>query len=201
MDFDLMMDRLRGHYRSGTHKGDPFHVLVRTVISQRTKDQVTDAAAARLLNKYPTPISLANADEDDIDRLIYPAGFHRVKSKQLKAIARELVEGYDSIVPDTMDGLLELPLVGRKTANCVLVFAFDKDALPVDTHVHRISNRMGIVSTQTPERSEQELKKVVPRKYWKEINELLVSHGKTICRPISPRCGECFLQDLCPKLV
>ncbi len=176
---------------------EPFRVLIATVISQRTKDEVTYSVAERLFEKYPDPSSLKNVPVDEIARLIYPAGFYKQKARKIKEIARIIDEEYGGVVPRTLDELLKLPGVGRKTANIVLSRCFDQDVIAVDVHVHRISNRLGWVSTRTPEETERELMKILPKKYWREINELLVMFGRTICRPVRPKCDECPVRDFC----
>ncbi|MDQ1276888.1 MAG: endonuclease, partial [Euryarchaeota archaeon] len=145
---------------------------------------------------------MIEADVEEIEALIRDVGFYRVKAGRIKEISRILLEEYNGRVPDEMETLLKLPGVGRKTANCVLAHAFLKeDALAVDTHVHRISNRLGLVVTKNPEETEIELKKVLPKKYWMNVNILLVKFGQNICRPVSPRCGICALNDMCPKIL
>jgi len=176
---------------------NPFHVLIATVISQRTKDEVTYEVAERLFKKYPTPKELKMADEGDIASLIYPAGFYQQKARKIKEIARIIDEEYGGNVPDNIEDLLKLPGVGRKTANIVLSRCYGKDVIAVDTHVHRISNRLGWVHTRTPQETEKELMKVLPKKYWKDINEILVMFGRTICRPVAPRCEKCPIKNYC----
>ncbi len=178
---------------------DPFSVLVSCLLSLRTKDRETRKAAERLLSVAGTPKELAALPVEEIERLIYPVGFYRTKARNLKAIARELVERYDSRVPDSLEGLLSLKGVGRKTANLVITIGYDKDGICVDTHVHRIMNRLGYVETKTPEETEFALRRKLPRQYWKEINDLLVTHGQNICRPISPLCSRCRLSPYCAR--
>ncbi|WP_445474596.1 endonuclease III [Methanococcoides methylutens] len=180
---------------------DPYYLLISTVLSQRTRDEVTIPTTRKLFSVFDTPQKMANADIDEIQELIKDVGFYRVKSQRLIDISRMLLEEYDGIVPDDIDELVKLPGVGRKTANCVLTYGFDKDAIAVDTHVHRISNRMGLVKTATPEETEIELEKVFKKDMWKDINGLMVLFGKSICRPISPKCDECIMNDICPKLI
>ena len=177
---------------------EPFRVLIFTIISQRTRDEQTAVASERLLSVFPTVKELAQAEVEDIERLIEPAGFYRVKARKIKELCRILLERYNGNVPDNFESLMELPSVGRKTANCVLVFGFGKPAIPVDTHVHRISNRLGWVETNQPEQTEVELTHFLPKKYWIEINELLVRFGQEVCRPIGPKCPICTLNDICP---
>lgn len=177
----------------------PFRSLIATVLSHRTRDENTESASTKLLAKYPTPKALASANASDIRPLIREVGFWRVKAQRVKEIAQILVRDFDGRVPDTYEGLLSLPGVGRKTAGCVLVFGFGRQALPVDTHVHRIANRLGLVATRTPEQTEEALLKVFPPDRLAPVNGALVEHGKAVCRPISPKCGECGIRDLCPR--
>jgi endonuclease-3 len=176
---------------------DPFHVLISTVLSQRTRDEDTHVASTQLFSRFDAPKTLADAPVDVIRSLIRPAGFPSAKSKAIKEIARIIHEDYDDKVPADMESLLALPLVGRKTANCVLVYGFDLDAIPVDTHVHRVSNRIGLVNTKDSEETERELVKIVPRELWKVVNTLFVSFGKGICRPIGPKCDDCPVNKYC----
>jgi endonuclease-3 len=182
------------------YERDPWAVLVSTILSLRTKDEVTLAASKRLLAKAPGPRELAALDGDEIARLAYPAGFYRTKAANLKKIAALLLADYKGEVPADMDALLALPGVGRKTANLVLVEAFDLPGICVDIHVHRISNRTGWVSTKTPEQTESTLREILPRKYWKGINSLLVLYGQNICRPLSPYCSRCVITKHCKRI-
>ncbi len=203
MDIDELMKRLFELYPEGYTNGsrDPFFVLISTVMSHRTRDEVTYPTAVKLFETFSTPEEMAEADVEEIETLIRDVGFYRVKAGRIKVISRILLEEYEGRVPDDMESLLKFPGVGRKTANCVLAHAFFQDALAVDTHVYRLSNRMGLVRTKSPEETEIELKKVFPRWYWKHINLLLVKLGQNICRPISPRCEICTLNDICPKVI
>lgn len=176
---------------------DPFRVLIATVLSHRTKDPVTSQASARLFAKYPGAKQLAKADTRIVSRLIRPVGFYKTKAKTIKRIAKIILEEHHGEVPEEIDELLELPSVGRKTANCVLVYGFRKPAIPVDTHVHRIFNRIGVVKTRTPEETETELMKIVDVRDWLPLNEVFVKFGQLICRPIGPKCPECPLTDRC----
>jgi endonuclease-3 len=176
---------------------DPFHVLVSTVLSQRTRDENTVKASKSLFAEFSTPKQIAEAPISEIERLIRKSGFYRVKARYVKRIAEIIVEEYSGRTPDKVSDLVSLPGVGRKTANCVLVYGFRKPAIPVDVHVHRISNRLGIVNTKTPERTELELEKFLPRKFWIEINHLMVRHGQKTCLPRNPKCGECLLKSKC----
>ncbi len=178
----------------------PFKILVATVLSLRTKDKTTAEASSRLFQVADDPYKLLKLEEEEIASLIYPVGFYRRKAKNLKEIARILVEKYKGKVPDTLQELLKLPGVGRKTANLVITLGYGKPGICVDTHVHRISNRLGIVKTKTPEETEFALREKLPLKYWKEINELLVALGQHICHPTSPKCSQCPISHLCPKI-
>ncbi len=184
-------------YPYNYHEEDPFFVLIRTVLSQRTKDVNTDKAAEQLFSVCKTPKQISSASLKSLEKLIRPSGFYRQKAKRIKDISRIILEKYNGRVPDKIDELVKLPGVGRKTAGCVLVFAFDKPAIPVDTHVHRISNRLGMVKTKTPDKTEQELMKIIQKRHWKNINTAFVAHGQTACRPRTPRCYECKLKSYC----
>ncbi len=179
---------------------DPFRVLITTVLSQRTKDANTDKAAKALFSKYKMPRQLANARLRDIEGLIRPSGFYKVKARRIRQISGIILDKYKGKTPRKMDELLSLPGVGRKTANCVLVFAYRQPAIPVDTHVHRISNRLGWVRTKTPEKTEDQLVKKIPKRYWIDLNELLVTHGQNICLPRKPRCPVCPIKKWCKRV-
>lgn len=187
------------NYRRDSSIDRPWAVLVSTILSLRTKDEVTLAASGRLLEKAGNPAELNAKKEETIEKLIYPVGFYRNKAASLKKIAAILLEKYDGQVPRTMDELLALPGVGRKTANLVLTEAFDKDALCVDIHVHRISNRCGWIKSKTPDETEMLLREILPVKYWKRINYLLVLYGQKLCRPVSPFCSQCVIHERCAK--
>ncbi len=178
----------------------PFRILVSTVISARTKDEVTGAASERLFTKAKGPAEMARLRESEIAKLIYPAGFYRTKAKAIRALSRKLVDEYGSKVPQDIDELLTLPGVGRKTANLVVTLAFGGPGICVDTHVHRIVNRLGAVSTRNPKETEFALRAVLPKKHWLEINDLLVTYGKNVCAPISPRCSICALRRRCGRV-
>ena len=206
-DWDWIMDTLKD-FLSGfdppavseqARQRNPFHVLVATVLSLRTKDEVTAQAARRLLGRADSPDSLAGMNVRVIERLIYPAGFYRNKAKNLKEISRLLIKQHGGEVPREMDELLTLPGVGRKTANLVRNLGFGLPGICVDTHVHRISNRMGWVSTRDPHESESALESILPEKYWIPINGTLVSFGKRICTPLSPRCSLCPVSQICAR--
>jgi endonuclease-3 len=176
---------------------DPFRVLIRTILSQRTRDENTDAASALLFSKFSTPVAIAFAPVEEVELLIKKSGFYHVKARRVREVSRIIHEDYNDIVPDNLKELLSLPGVGRKTANCVLVYGFHEDAIPVDVHVHRISNRIGLVKTKNPDETELELMKVVPKKYWLPLNDLFVQFGQTICRPIGPKHEICPIAEHC----
>ncbi len=178
----------------------PFEVLVSTLLSLRTKDEVTSEAAARLFAQARTPEQMLALGERRVAKLIYPVGFYPTKSKRLMEISRIILDQHAGQVPDTMEGLLALPGVGRKTANLVLVEGYKQDAICVDTHVHRISNRIGYVETRTPEQTEMALRDKLPRKHWIRYNELLVAFGQVLCRPISPFCSRCPVAQMCARV-
>lgn len=178
----------------------PFRLLVACVISLRTKDEVTAEASRRLFAVAPDPERLADLDVERIAKAIYPAGFYNTKARQLKDIGRILRDEHSGEVPADESTLLALPGVGRKTANLVLGLGFGVPAICVDTHVHRISNRLGLVQTKTPEQTERALNQVLPRDLWVPINDLLVTFGQNRCHPTSPRCTGCPLNDLCPRV-
>jgi endonuclease-3 len=179
---------------------DPWAVLVSTILSLRTKDEVTLVTSARLLAKARDPAELSALPEAEVARLAYPAGFYRTKAANLKKIAAILLDTYDGKVPSDMDELLALPGVGRKTANLVLIEAFDLPGICVDVHVHRICNRAGWIRTRDPEETEMTLRRDLPRRYWKGINALLVLYGQQLCRPVSPHCSRCVIAPYCGRV-
>ncbi len=181
-------------------KYDPFKVLISTILSARAKDEVTEQISEKLFQKYPTAENLANAKPKEVKKIIRKIGFYNAKTKNIINTAKILVKKYNSRVPATLEELTQFPGVGRKVANCVLVYAYNQDAIPVDVHVNRISNRLGWVKTKTPEKTEQQLEKLVPKKHWQSINETFVSHGKTICAPISPFCSRCPIRKYCKRV-
>lgn len=180
-------------------KRDPFKVLISTVISLRTKDKTTEEASERLFEAAHTPEDMLTLPIRTIENLIYPAGFYKVKAMNIHNISKMIVEKYDGNVPDTIGELLKLPGVGRKTANLVVTLGYNKQGICVDTHVHRISNRLGYVNTKTPEQTEMALREKLPKEYWIEINDLLVTYGQNICTPVSPYCSRCRLRDICER--
>ncbi|MEM3017691.1 MAG: endonuclease III [Candidatus Bathyarchaeia archaeon] len=176
---------------------DPFRILITTILSQRTRDENTRRASAQLFSMYPDVKSLASADEKTVERLVRPSGFYRTKAKSVISIARILLREYGGQVPSDIDKLLELPSVGRKTANCVLAYGFRIPSIPVDVHVHRIANRLSIVRSKDPEETEKQLREKVDRDYWLELNEEFVRFGQRVCRPVRPRCLVCSLKSCC----
>ncbi|HIE31171.1 MAG TPA: endonuclease III [Methanosarcinales archaeon] len=183
-----------------SHERDPFLVLISCLLSLRTKDEVTSAASERLFSLAKTPEEMLRLSTADIEDAIYPVGFYRRKSVQIQDISKCLVEQYGSEVPDKIDELLKLKGVGRKTANIVVTLGFGKPGIAVDTHVHRISNRFGLVATKTPDQTEFELRRILPVAYWRDFNDLLVVHGQNVCKPVSPRCSECLISRWCGKI-
>jgi endonuclease-3 len=182
-------------------KEDPFQVLVATLLSAQTRDAVTHEASTRLFRVARTPRTMAKLDVKEIERLIYPVSFYRNKAVHVKATCEQILTRYGGRVPSTMEELLTLPGVGRKTANLVLILAHrSPDNICVDTHVHRISNRLGWVRTRTPEETEHALYGATERKWWPVINLYLVTWGQNVCRPVYPVCGACVLADLCPRI-
>jgi len=179
---------------------EPFHVLVSTVLSQRTKDENTYNASNRLFSRYPGIDDIASAPLEDIIELVRPAGFPKAKGSAIKKIALLVRDEYGGELPRDIDVLLTFPMVGRKTANCVLAYAFGEDAICVDVHVHRICNRLGLVETRTPDETELALREVVPKHLWKSVNRLMVVFGQTICRPRAPLCDECPVSGWCDYL-
>jgi endonuclease-3 len=179
---------------------DPFLTLIGCILSLRTKDQATALAAPRLFARATTPSKMLELSPSEIESLIYPVGFYRTKARVIVQMCRDLIDRFDGQVPQRIDELLTLNGVGRKTANLVVTEAFGKAGICVDTHVHRISNRWGLVQTITPEKSEAALREVLPRRYWIEYNSLLVAFGQTICQPVSPWCSRCPICDFCPRI-
>jgi len=179
---------------------EPWRVLSSCILSLRTQDGTTAKAAARMFERWPDLASMASADVNALEKAIYPVGFYRTKAPQLVEMARRILAEWNGRVPDDIEELLKLKGVGRKTANLVVVAGYGKPGICVDTHVHRITNIWGYVKTKTPEQTEAALRAQLPTRYWMEINDLLVSFGQTICRPLSPRCSECPIEKWCPKI-
>ena len=181
-------------------KNDPFAVLVSCIISLRTRDEVTELASARLFTLAKLPAELLELSNAKIEKAIYPAAFYRNKTKSLKELCQVLVKEYSGKVPDKLEDLLKLKGVGRKTANLTLILGHNKPGICVDIHVHRISNRWGYVKTKSPDETEMVLREILPKRFWKSYNDLLVSFGQNLCKPVSPFCSSCPVEDQCPKI-
>ena len=206
---EVILDRMAEVYTGGAYPGrnseglnpewpcDPFHVLIATILSQRTKDDNTRKASDNLFHRYPTVEAIAEADPADVAVLIRPAGFPNQKAKAITECCRILRDSYNCEVPEDTDEMTKLPMVGRKTAACVRSYAMDIPSVCVDTHVHRISNLMGLVRTKTPEETEYALMDITPRERWSDINRYLVRHGQEICQPNRPHCDRCMVNDMC----
>ena len=175
----------------------PFSILIGTILSARAKDEATSRIVKELFKVYKNAKQLANAKIKDVEKIIKSIGFYHVKAKRIFEVAKIIDSKYKGKVPDDLEKLVDLPGVGRKTANCVLVYAYEKPAIPVDIHVHRISNRLGLVQTKTPEETEFELMKIIPKKLWLDINETFVKYGQNICKPITPMCEVCKIKNSC----
>lgn len=181
-------------------KHDPFLTLIGCILSLRTNDRTTAVAAPRLFAKARTPAEMLALEPQAIEKLIYPVGFYRTKARGIHEICRDLIERFDGCVPSEIDDLVTLKGVGRKTANLVVTESFRKPGICVDTHVHRISNRWGLVATRTADKTEAALRGVLPRRYWIEYNSLLVAFGQTLCHPTSPWCSRCPVKSMCPRI-
>jgi endonuclease-3 len=177
----------------------PFRTLIGTILSARSRDEMTDVITEVLFRRFPTPRALARAERRTVEKILKPIGFYRTKASYVMETAR-MVEAAGGRIPRTIEGLMEYPGVGRKVANCVLVYAFGRQAIPVDTHVHRVSNRMGWMKTRTPEETERQLTALVPQRLWPVINEALVAHGKAVCKPIGPTCDTCPVHRFCARV-
>lgn len=206
MDYSSVLDSIEQQLEGEAHldqlakkKQDPFKILISTILSARTKDSNTRIATEKLFAKYNTPKKMAEADIEDIQQLIKSSGFYRVKAARIKEVSKILIKNYDGTVPDNYEGLMSLPGVGSKTANCVLVYAFKVPAIPVDTHVHRISNRLGWVKTKNALQTEKALRDSIPKELWLKINRLFVRFGQQICLPIRPKCEICLIERLCSR--
>lgn len=178
---------------------DPFLILISTLLSLRTKDRTTREAGDRLFVMARTPATMLKLPLKKLERVIYPVGFYRTKAKAIHQICRKLIDEYGEVVPDSIDELVTLPGVGRKTANLVVTIGYGKPGICVDIHVHRISNRWGYIKTKTPEESEQALRRILPKQYWIIYNDLLVPYGQNLCLPVSPLCSTCKLTELCDR--
>src|SRR5262245_6193796 len=202
--FDRILGTLSRRYDvsrfARNHGESAFRILVGCVLSLRTKDEVSHPATERLFSRARDPAAMLRLREATIARLVYPVGFYRVKARQIRAISRILLDRHRGRVPDSIEALLELPGVGRKTANLTVTQAYGKPGICVDTHVHRISNRLGWVRTKDPEATEMALREILPRRWWIPINETLVRHGQEICKPLSPLCSQCPVSSDCRRI-
>ena len=205
-DLPIVVRRLKADFNShrapimelvAAQTNDPFRVLVGTILSARTKDACTAGACGRLFARATTPAELDALSENEIAELIFPVGFFRTKAKMLKQLPGVLKEKFGGVLPDTVEALCELPGVGRKTANLVVALGFDKPAICVDVHVHRISNRFGLVRTETPFETEMKLREILPKRYWKVWNSYIVAFGQTRCSPRNPKCAGCPIAEWC----
>ncbi len=206
MDYKEILDKIEKVLEGNAHLDDlakrgrdPFKVLISTILSARTKDANTKAATDKLFAKYNTPQLIAQGDIEELENLIRQSGFYRVKAARIKDVSKIILNDYNGKVPEDYEELIALPGVGSKTANCVLVYGFNVPAIPVDTHVHRISNRLGWVKTKKPEETEKALSKIIPKEQWIRINRIFVKFGQQICVPINPKHQLCPIEDICPK--
>ena len=206
-NIEWVMQVLKERYQDKTSalmdvstRKDPFLTLISCLLSLRTKDEVTTRASERLFALAKTPEETINLKKEEIEAAIYPVGFYKRKAEQILEICRVLIKRYDSRVPDEIDELLKLRGVGRKTANIVITMGYNKPGVAVDTHVHRISNRLGLVETKSPSQTEFALRKTLPKRYWIVFNDLLVMHGKAVCTPISPKCSICPITEYCKRI-
>jgi endonuclease III len=177
--------------------GDPFKILIGTILSSRTRDETTTKVVKTLFKRFKNAKELAEGNLEEIKQIIHSIGFYNIKAKRIIEVSQLIVKRFDGKVPNSIEKLLELPGVGRKTANCVLVYGFNKPTIPVDTHVHRISNRIGLVNTKTPEKTEIELNNIINKKYWLRLNNIFVMYGQNICLPMAPKCELCELKKMC----
>ena len=177
--------------------GDPFKILIGTILSSRSRDENTTKVVKTLFKRFRNAKELAEGNMEEVKQIIHSIGFYNVKAKRVIEVSQLIVKKFNGKVPNCIEKLLELPGVGRKTANCVLVYGFNKPAIPVDTHVHRISNRMGLVNTKTPEETEAELSNIIDRKHWIKLNNTFVMYGQNICLPVTPNCKLCELKQMC----
>jgi len=204
-NFDCVYRRLRRRYKrhpleSFTDVRDPFETLVSGILSSRTRDETTNQVMRRLFPRYGTPKKMLRLSEEELARLIYPVGFYRQKARFLREACRMLVEEFGGKVPETREELMRIPGVGRKVANLILSVVFGQDVICVDTHVHRISQRLGWQVAKTPEETEQNLMRILPRRSWRYINLILVNHGQRVCHPVGPECSRCPIADCCPRV-
>ncbi len=185
--------------RTSTEAKDPFKILVACLLSLRTQDKNTEISSSRLFEVATTPQEIIDLPIEQLEQLIYSSGHYKKKARTLQSVSNELIERFNSEVPDKKEDLLSIKGIGPKTANIVLAFAYDQLVLPIDTHCHRIPNRLGWVKTKTPEKTEKELEKILPKEYWKEFNTVIILFGQSICVPISPWCSKCPVSQYCEK--
>ncbi len=197
---DVLCDTYPVHPMDELTKQNPYKVLMACILSLRTKDEVTLPASERLFEKANTPEKMVTLSKSDIETLIYPVGFYKTKAQTLLDISQRLIDEFDGVVPDTIDRLLAFKGVGRKTANLVVALGYQKPAICVDTHVHRINNRFGYIDTSNPDETEDVLREKLPLPYWFIVNQVLVLHGQQICKPIGARCDVCPVEDWCEKV-
>lgn len=200
----ILLKELRSYrkptVRRTSEKDDPFKTLITCLLSLRTQDKNTNKASASLFSVVETPEAIAKIPINKLEKLIYSSGYYKNKARTIKHVSEVLLNKHGGKVPETIEELLSIKGIGQKTANIVLCFAYGKEVIPVDTHVHRIPNRLGLVETRKPEETERELMKIFPKKFWKEINTTFILFGKNVCLPISPKCSSCPLNKLCPRI-
>ena len=206
MNYVEILDEIEKIIEGDTHldqlanqKNDPFKILIATILSARTRDSSTEEVTKNLFSRYKTSREIANAPIEILEKLVHKAGFYKVKAARIKEVSRIILEDFMGEVPRDFNELVSLPGVGAKTANCVLVYAFKVPAIPVDTHVHRIPNRLGWIKTTKPEQTEKKLREILPKSHWIRVNRLFVRFGQEICLPIHPKCDLCSLNAVCPK--
>ncbi len=206
MNYVEILDEIEKSIEGETHldqlaskRNDPFKILISTILSARTRDSSTEVVTKNLFSRYKTPQEISNASIEILEKLVHKSGFYKVKAARIKEVSRIILEDYKGEVPVDFNELVSLPGVGAKTANCVLVYAFNIPAIPVDTHVHRIPNRLGWIKTTKPEQTEKKLKEIIPKGQWIRVNRLFVRFGQEICLPIHPKCDSCPLNAVCPK--
>jgi endonuclease-3 len=206
MNYVEILDEIENNIQGETHldqlakkRNDPFKILIATILSARTRDSSTEEVTVSLFSRFKTPQEISNANIEILENLVHKSGFYKVKAARIKEVSRIISEVYMGKIPSDFDELVSLPGVGAKTANCVLVYAFNIPAIPVDTHVHRIPNRLGWIKTTKPEQTEKILKEILPKSQWIRVNRLFVRFGQKICLPIHPKCDSCPLNTICPK--
>lgn len=181
-------------------KPDAFKILISCLLSLRARDETTERISTDLFKIADTPQAIINIPPEKLEKIIFSTGHYRKKAQVLKSVSKELIERFNSQVPKTKDELLSIKGIGPKTANIVLAFAFGQDVLPIDTHCHRVPNRLGWVKTKTPEQTEKELEKILPKRYWADFNAIFVQFGREICQPVSPLCSTCLINKYCPRI-